>query len=117
MIFKKSGRTSYAKEAAILLLQFHCFLSQRKAHHACRAFDKETTGRSNPAADRHSKPACSKDLSLVVKQLTEAGVCSNWSTKRSHSAIKMRNNLLSSLNNEEMCSWLIENIVPCYIFK
>lgn len=31
IIFKKSGRTNYAKEATILLLHYHCLLSERKA--------------------------------------------------------------------------------------
>ncbi len=31
LVFRKSGRRNYAKEAALLLLQYHFFFSERKA--------------------------------------------------------------------------------------
>ena len=55
LVFKKTNRTNYAKEAAIMLIQYHCLFSERKAAQIRNSRFINTQGRQgcNIACDLH----------------------------------------------------------------
>lgn len=86
-------------------------------HNVCTVVEEETRLGRKSASDRHSRPSSTKDVKLIVNQLVEADACAHSLTCRKHSTFKFKHCLLSSNDSEQLCTWIVENIMPSIIFK
>lgn len=172
LAFKASGRTNYSKEAAILLLQYHFLLSERKSmqlkysrfvntqgrrgcnvpcdlhiehlncrlkgiiknmgsniqppslvraarsvgvvHNICSILQMEIRGKKESI--KHAFPSASKDMKLLIDQLTECNVFTK-SPNRQHPSFHFKHGLLESYDKEKLIDWLVENVIVEMIYK
>ena len=57
---------------------------------------------------KHAVPSASKDMKLLIDQLTECNVFTK-SPNRQHQSFHFKHGLLESYDKEKLIDWLVEN--------
>uniref|UniRef100_A0A1X7TRY5 DUF6589 domain-containing protein n=2 Tax=Amphimedon queenslandica TaxID=400682 RepID=A0A1X7TRY5_AMPQE len=172
VIFKKTGHRNYAKEAAILLIQYHYMSSERVAtqlmlsrfvntkgrtgcnipcdlhlehlnrrlkgiisrmesnvkpqtilraakvigivEDICNSFNAEMSRKEE--SGKHNKPSYLKDLKLIMDTLKQSKVLQRVPHREITKSVSVSKLLLATVDANAIQEWIIENIVPHFIF-